>query len=55
MLLHCVQAQSRTPVVAARYGVLLGEPVDQTATAVNGALQATPNATVSSAVERLQL
>lgn len=29
VLLHCVAAQSRTPTVAARYGTLLGVPVEQ--------------------------
>lgn len=53
VLLHCVQAQSRTPVVAARYGVLSGEPVEQAAAAVNEALRTNPNSTLADAVRRL--
>ncbi|MCZ3386573.1 MAG: ADP-ribosylglycohydrolase family protein [Actinomycetia bacterium] len=53
VLLHCVQAQSRTPTVAARYGVLLGESVENAAGAVNQALHTTPNETLANAVRRL--
>lgn len=53
VLLHCVQAQSRTPVVAARYGALLGLSTDRAAAEANGVLATRPNATLADAVRRL--
>lgn len=53
VLLHCVQAQSRTPVVAARYGVLLGASSAEAAAQVSAALGARPNSTLAEAVHQL--
>lgn len=44
VLLHCVAAQSRTPTVAARYGMLLGQDVNEALADVVAALpEARPN------------
>ena len=54
VLLHCVQAQSRTPVVAARYGVLLGRSPEEAARAVDRVLGARPNSALADAVLLLE-
>jgi protein-tyrosine phosphatase len=55
VLLHCVQAQSRTPTVAAAYAIRhKGIPVDQAVIEVCAALpDAHPNATFVSALSAL--
>jgi ADP-ribosyl-[dinitrogen reductase] hydrolase len=42
VLLHCVNAHSRTPTVAARYGCLLGRTVDEAIEQVNSTLRSHP-------------
>lgn len=54
VLLHCVQAQSRTPIVAARYAMLRGMAVDEALAAVTAALPAAqPNRAFRNALHRL--
>ncbi|MFW6597116.1 ADP-ribosylglycohydrolase family protein [Propionibacteriaceae bacterium Y2011] len=54
VLLHCVAAQSRTPTVAARYGVLLGTDVETAITDVVAALpKANPQPDLAAAVRSL--
>jgi predicted protein tyrosine phosphatase len=55
VLLHCVQAQSRTPAVAALYGARLtgGSPSEALADIVKVLPKANPNAAFRAAVEQL--
>jgi predicted protein tyrosine phosphatase len=55
VLLHCVQAQSRTPAVAALYGARLTgrTPIDALADIVEVLPKANPNAAFRAALERL--
>jgi protein-tyrosine phosphatase len=55
VLLHCVQAQSRTPAVGALYGARLtgGTPSEALADIVKVLPKANPNAAFRAAVERL--
>ena len=54
VLLHCVAAQSRTPTVAARYGVLRGVPTDAALAAVCAVLpNAAPKPALVAALRRL--
>ena len=54
VLLHCVAGRSRTPTVAARYGVLLGRPLAEALDAVVEALPyAAPNPSFRRALARL--
>ena len=52
VLLHCVQAQSRTPTVAAMHSVVLGIPAQQALAAVCAVLpDAQPNAAFVAVVD----
>ena len=54
VLLHCVQAQSRTPTVAALHSVGRGVPLEQALAEVCAALpDAAPNAAFATALQRL--
>ena len=53
VLLHCVAAQSRTPTVAAWYGMLRGLSVGDAENSVYEALDAHPNRVLVDAVSRL--
>lgn len=55
VLLHCVQAQSRTPTVAALYGAdITGRPVDECLKDVVAVLpEANPNRAMRAALQRL--
>ncbi|MDX6241047.1 MAG: ADP-ribosyl-[dinitrogen reductase] hydrolase [Kribbellaceae bacterium] len=54
VLLHCAAAHSRTPTVAARYGVLLGIPVQRSIDEVCAVLpEAHPNQALVAALRRL--
>jgi protein-tyrosine phosphatase len=54
VFLHCVAAHSRTPTVAARYGVLLGVPLETALAEVCAALpSAAPNLAFRRALRRL--
>ncbi|MGH3951180.1 MAG: ADP-ribosylglycohydrolase family protein [Pseudonocardiaceae bacterium] len=54
VLLHCAQAQRRTPTVAARYAVLRGTPLEQALSEVTRALpDANPNRALRNALRHL--
>ncbi|MEI2819603.1 MAG: hypothetical protein V9E81_05055 [Marmoricola sp.] len=54
VLLHCVAAQSRTPVVATRYSTLLGYPLEQALAEVQAVLPAaSPNPVLMRALRDL--